>query len=163
VSDTAAPATAPAALRPLPVTDDHDTGGFFAAAAQNELAIRMCNRCDAVLHMPVAYCRRCGSWFTRWQRVAGTGSLYSWTVVMHQVHPAFPAPYTVVLVQLDDHPEARLVGSLPGRPDMRVGQAMEVWFDAVSDEVVLPQWRPAATDRDSADGPAPHGGPSKQD
>jgi len=131
-------------LRPLPVTDDHDTGGFFAAAARGELAIRMCNGCDAVLHVPIAYCRRCGSWDTRWQPVAGTGRLYSWTVVAHQVHPAHPVPYTVVLVELDDHPEARLVGRLAGRPELQAGQAMEVWFETVSDDVVLPQWRPRA-------------------
>jgi uncharacterized OB-fold protein len=126
----------------VPVTDDVDTGGFFEAAERGELAIRICSRCDAVLHVPVAYCHRCGSWDTRWQAVAGTGRLFSWTVVAHQVHPAFPAPYTVVLVELDDHPEARLVGHLPGRPELQAGQAMEVWFERVND-VVLPQWRPS--------------------
>jgi hypothetical protein len=131
------------APRPVPVIDDHDTGGFFEAAARGELAIRMCNGCDAVLHMPVAYCHRCGSWEGRWQPTAGTGRLYSWTVVTHQVHPAYPVPYTVLLVELDDHPEARLVGQLPGRPDVEAGQPMEVWFEPVSDGVVLPQWRPA--------------------
>jgi uncharacterized OB-fold protein len=129
-------------VRPMPVVDDRDTGGFFEAAARGELAIRMCNGCDAVLHVPVAYCHRCGSWDGRWQTVAGTGRLYSSTVVAHQVHPAFPVPYTVVLVELDDHPEARLVGQVPGRLDLVAGQPMEVWFEAVSDNVVLPQWRP---------------------
>jgi uncharacterized OB-fold protein len=131
-----------AALRPLPVTDDVDTGGVFAAAARGELAIRMCADCAAVLHVPVAYCHRCNSWNTNWQPVRGTGRLYSWTVVEHQVHPAFPAPYTVVLVELDDHPEARLVGQLPGRPELTVGQPMEAWFERLSDDAVLPQWRP---------------------
>jgi uncharacterized OB-fold protein len=127
----------------MPVTDDRDTGGYFAAAARGQLAIRMCNGCDAVLHLPVAYCYRCGSWDGRWETVAGRGRLYSWTVVAHQVHPAYPVPYTVVLVELADHPEARLVGQLPGRPELTAGQAMEVWFETVSDGVVLPQWRSA--------------------
>ena len=131
-----------AALRPLPVTDDLDTAGFFEAARRSELAIRMCNGCDAVLHVPVAYCHRCGGWDGRWQTVAGAGRVYSWTVVVHQVHPAYPAPYTVALVELDDHPEVRLIGQLPGRVDLKAGQPMEVWFEPVSDNVVLPQWRP---------------------
>jgi uncharacterized OB-fold protein len=131
-------------LRPLPVTDDIETAGFFDAAADGALAIKMCDGCDAVLHVPVAYCHRCGSFATRWQRVQGTGRLYSWTVVAHQVHPAFPAPYTVVLVELDDHPEARLVGQLPGRPDLTVGQPMEVGFERLAEDVVLPQWRPVS-------------------
>jgi uncharacterized protein len=127
--------------RLLPVVDDHDTAGFFEAARRHELAIRMCNGCDAVVHMPMAYCNRCGSWDGRWQQVAGTGTVYSWTTAAHQVHPAYPVPYTVVLVALDDHPQARLVGHLPGAPELRAGQPMEVWFEHVGD-VVLPQWRP---------------------
>jgi len=127
----------------IPVTDDLDTGGFFEAARRGELAIRMCNGCDAVLHMPRAYCHNCGSWDGRWQPVAGTGLVYSWTVVEHQVHPSYPVPYTVVLVELDDYPAARLIGRLPGRPDLAPGQPMQVWFETVDDGVVVPQWKPA--------------------
>jgi uncharacterized OB-fold protein len=134
------------ALGPLPVVDDLDTGGFFEAARRHELVVRMCNGCDAVLQMPVAYCRTCGSWETRWQPTSGQGRVYSWTVVAHQVHPAFPAPYTLVLVELDDHPEARVVGSIPGRHEFVAGQKMEVWFETVGNDVVLPQWRAVDTD-----------------
>ena len=135
------------AQRLLPVDDDIDTGGFFEAARRNELAIRMCNGCDAVLHMPRAYCHTCGSWEGRWQPVAGSGTVYSWTVVEHQVHPAYPVPYTVVLVELDDVPAARLVGYLPGAPELAAGQPMQVWFETVADGVVLPQWAPAEEER----------------
>ena len=124
----------------IPATDDIDTGGFFDAARRGQLAIRLCNRCDAVLHMPRAYCHYCGSWDGRWQPVAGTGSVYSWTVVEHQVHPSYPVPYTVVLVELDDYPAARLIGRLPGRQDLAPGQPMRVWFETI-DHVAVPQWR----------------------
>src|SRR5205085_7045434 len=103
--------------RLLPETGDHDTGGFFAAAAREELAVCACAACGAVLHLPRAWCDRCGHWGTVWRTVAGRGRLYSWTTVEHQVHRAFPVPYTIVLVEPDDAPEARLVGYLPGRPD----------------------------------------------
>ncbi|MDT3444395.1 OB-fold domain-containing protein [Pseudofrankia sp. BMG5.37] len=136
--------------RPLPVTDDLDTGGFFEAAARGELVVRRCDGCDAVLHMPRAYCATCGSWEGRWQPVAATGTVYSWTVVEHQVHPAFPVPYTVVLVKLDDVPGTRLVGHLPGRPALRPGQAMAADFEDV-DGTVLPRWRTA----DVSPAPAP--------
>lgn len=139
------------AQRLLPVDDDIDTGGFFEAARRNELVIRMCNGCDAVLHMPRAYCRTCGSWDGRWQAVAGTGSVYSWTVVEHQVHPAYPVPYTTVLVELDDVP-ARLVGYLEGKPELTAGQPMHVWFETVAEGVVLPQWAPAEEDQQRKEG-----------
>ena len=100
--------------RLLPVDDDLDTGGFFEAARRGELAVRRCNGCDAVLHVPRAYCRHCGSWEGRWEVVDGAATLHSWTVVTHQVHPAYPVPYTVVLVDLDALPGTRLVGSLDG-------------------------------------------------
>ena len=130
------------APRLLPVDDDLDTGGFFEAARRRELAIQVCDGCGTVLHMPRAYCRACGAWESHWQPVAGRGRVYSWTTVEHQVHPAFPVPYTVVLIQLDDVP-ARLVGYLPGSPELTEGQPMQVWFETLVDGVVLPQWKPA--------------------
>ena len=106
----------------VPAIDDHDTAG-------------------TALHVPVAHCWSCGSWDTSWTATAGTGHLYSWTVVAHQVHPSYPAPYTVVLVELDDRPGVRLVGHIPGRPDLHAGQPMEVWFDTLPGGVAIPQWR----------------------
>ena len=129
----------------LPVVDDRDTGGFFEAARRGELAVRMCNGCDAVLHLPRAYCHHCGSWDGRWQPVAGTGTVYSWSVIAHQVHPEYPVPYTVVLVELDDYPSVRLIGHLPGTPEVHLGQHLEVWFEELADGIVIPQWRPCAS------------------
>jgi len=131
-------------VRLVPVADDVDTGGHFAAARNQQIAIRRCNGCDAVLHVPVAYCRTCGSWEGRWEAVEGRATLYSWTVVEHQVHPAYPVPYTVVVVDLDDLPGTHLLGRLDGAPDLRAGQPMEAWFEDLTDDVVLPQWRPAS-------------------
>lgn len=127
----------------LPETEDRDTAGFFAAARRGELAVRACRSCAAWLHLPRAYCRNCGSWEGTWRTVAPTGTLHSWTVVEHQVHPAYPVPYTIVLVDLDDAPGVRLVGHIPGSPDLRVGMPMRARFDEIAEGVVLPQWRPA--------------------
>lgn len=126
----------------LPVSDDRDTGGFWEAAKRGELRLRQCASCGTILHMPRAYCSACGSWEGQWTQVSGRGRLYSWTVVEHQVHAAYPVPYTIVLVELDDAAGTRLVGSIPGSADLEVGQAMEVTFEEIGDGVVLPQWRP---------------------
>jgi uncharacterized protein len=125
----------------LPVVDDRDTGGFFEAARRGVLTVRRCAGCGGVLHMPRAYCKRCGSWDGRWDPVAGTGTVYSWTVVEHQVHPSYPVPYTVILVELDDVPSVRFVGHLDGDVPLEPGQPVEVWFEPVGDGDVLPQWR----------------------
>ena len=55
--------------------------------------------------------------------------MHTWTTVEHSVDPAFPAPYTVVLVELDDEPGVRFVTDLPGRPELAVGLPMAVRFD----------------------------------
>ncbi|HVW32081.1 MAG TPA: OB-fold domain-containing protein [Acidimicrobiia bacterium] len=128
--------------RPRPVVTDVDTGGFFAAAARDELAVCTCAQCGAVLHLPRAYCHHCGHWGVTWRPVAGRGRLYSWTTVEHQVHPAFPVPYTVVLVDLVDEPGVRLVGYLQGRPELEAGMEMQVWFEALDDDTKIPQWTP---------------------
>jgi len=125
-----------------PVVDDHDTGGFFEAAARGELVVRACANCATVLHVPRAYCRTCGSWDGEWRVVGRTGTLHSWTVADHQVHPAYPVPYTIVLVDRDDVPGVRLLGHLDGAPELTIGMPMRVRFDELADGVVLPNWEP---------------------
>ena len=130
--------------RPLPVTDDEETGGFWQAATEHRLVVRACDTCSAVLHLPKSFCHHCGSWDVTWRDVRPTGSLYSWTVLQHSVHDAFPAPYTVVLVQLDEYPSVRFVGYLDGTPELHHGMPMRVQYNDVEPGVTIPQWEPVA-------------------
>ncbi|MCU1454709.1 MAG: hypothetical protein JWN46_2855 [Acidimicrobiales bacterium] len=125
---------------PAPVADDHDTGGYFQAAQRGELAVLFCAKCDAALHLPGPYCSSCGSLDVEWRTVSPTGTIYTWTVVEHQLHPAFPVPYTVALVEIDDVPGVRLVTHLDGRPDVEIGTPMVAVFDDVREHTVLPRW-----------------------
>ncbi|WP_026926462.1 Zn-ribbon domain-containing OB-fold protein [Granulicoccus phenolivorans] len=127
----------------VPTTTDHDTGGFWEAARRHQIAVLYCASCDAVLHMPKQYCRRCGSFDTAWRDVRPQGSVYSWIVVERQIHPAYPAPYTIALIELDDAREARLIGHLPGRVDLQAGQAMIAGFED-HETYTLPVWRLAS-------------------
>jgi uncharacterized protein len=126
--------------RPLPVVDDPETGGFFAAAARHELVVRSCLSCGTVLHPPRGHCGACGSWDGQWRELPGTGRVVSWTVVRHTVHPAFPAPYTVLLVELDGAQGARLVGHLDGDPPVQENAPVQVRWEHLADDTVLPQW-----------------------
>ena len=128
--------------RPAPARDDPDTAGFWEAAQRHELVVRSCLECGCDLHFPRAYCKHCGSWNTLWRTVRGAATLYSWTVSERQVHPAFPVPYTIVLVQLDDAPTARLLGSLQGAPPLVAGMAMTVEWEDRPGGAVIPQWAP---------------------
>jgi uncharacterized OB-fold protein len=125
----------------VPNTADRETRGFFEAAAQGQLVYRACNSCNHALHPPTGYCRHCGGWDTAWRPAKGTGTLHSWTTVVHQVHPSYPTPYTIVVVTLDDTREVRLVGRLDGQPALQAGMPMEVWFETLPNGAVLPQWK----------------------
>jgi len=129
--------------RLAPVTDDPDTGGFFAAAAEGHVALRYCADCGTLLHLPRAYCFHCGGWNTGYRIVAPRARVYSWTVVEHPIHPAYPVPYTVVLAELADEPAARLISFLPGRRDLYAGQELHACFEPLADGATLVQWRPA--------------------
>lgn len=131
------------ATRPLPCTVDHDTAGFFEAAARGQVAIRHCSDCGQVLHLPQPHCFRCGGWNTEWRVYPPIATLYTWTTTERQLWPGFPPPYTVVCVELEADTAVRLVGYLPGRPQLQVGMAMKAVFETVEDGVTLPQWVPA--------------------
>jgi hypothetical protein len=132
-----------AAARPLPFTEDEDTGGFWQAAAEHRLVVCCCDQCGATLHLPKSYCHHCGSWDVGWREVRPEGLLYSWTVLRHSIHESFPAPCTIVLVQLAEDPSVRFVGHLPGAPELQVGMPMRVRFEDVEPGVTIPQWEPA--------------------
>jgi uncharacterized OB-fold protein len=126
-----------------PVVDDHDTAAFFAAAREGRLVYKACADCGAGLHPPTEHCPHCGGWNSEWRESGGAATLYSWSVAEHQIHPAYPTPYTIAVVTLDDAPDIRFVTHLPGRPELSAGQPMRLWFERRGDDVVLPQWRPA--------------------
>jgi uncharacterized OB-fold protein len=130
--------------RMIPNTQDHDTAGFFAAAAEGRLVYRACRDCGRGLHPPTAHCPFCGGWNTEWRDAAGMGTLHSWTTVHQSVHPAYPAPYTLVVVALDDTPDVRLMGRIDGELELEAGMKMRVWFETLETGENLPQWRPAA-------------------
>jgi uncharacterized OB-fold protein len=96
-----------------------------------------------VLHPPRGICFACHGTDVTWTPVAPRGRLVSWTVAEFEVHPAFPPPYTVVLVELDDAPEVRLAGYLPGRPELVDGTPMRAEFVAGEADVTLVAWAPA--------------------
>jgi uncharacterized OB-fold protein len=49
-------------------------------------------------------CPDCQSFDFEWALASGRGTVYSYTVVHHQTHPAFPVPYTIALVEMEEGP-----------------------------------------------------------
>jgi uncharacterized OB-fold protein len=131
------------AMRMLPVSDDPETAGFWEAAARHELVVRRCLNCRRIIHLPRSYCSACGTWRTGWEPIAGDAVVHSWTVVENQVHPAYPVPYTLVLIELVEEPSVRFLTSLPGAADIAAGQSMKLTFEPIADgSGALPRWLP---------------------
>jgi uncharacterized OB-fold protein len=131
---------------PSPVVDDPDTGGFWQAAARGVLAVQWCDRCGLPIHLPRPQCPRCAATNLRWRDVDSEATVYSWAVVRHPVHPAFPVPYTVALVALTEYPSVRLMARIDGAPPLHEGQRMRFITNQDSTGVMLPQWVPVADD-----------------
>ena len=61
---------------------------------------------------------------------SGRGTIHSYTVVRHQTHPAFPVPYTIVLVEMEEGP--RVIAQLRAAEDAEfaIGAPVRVeWED----------------------------------
>ena len=136
--------------RPLPLPDD-DSAPYWEAAARGELRVQRCSACRAWRFPPRSRCSRCQSENAEWERVSGRGALYSFVVAHAPVLPAFAArvPFAIVLVELDEDPQLRVVGNLLDVPSeqVRIGMRVVVEFEAFADGVAVPQWRSDPTRR----------------
>lgn len=128
--------------RPLPSTDDPDTGPFWAAAADHRLTYQRCRQCGEIVFYPRRHCTRCTDGHLDWQESAGRGTVYSFTVVRQHGHPYFRArvPYVVGLIDLAEG--FRMMAEIDAEPaQVRVGQRVSVaWED--HGEVSVPLFRP---------------------
>lgn len=123
---------------PLPVT-----APFWAACRQSELLYQRCGRCQAATFPPVEHCPECLAREQRWERSAGNGTLYSWTVVHRPASPAFATPYAPAIVTLAEGYQmlTNIIGTTPGR--LRLDLPVRVTFVDVGEGLVLPYFEPA--------------------
>ena len=134
----------PEVQRPLPLPDDA-SAPYWEAARRQELVVQHCADCDAPRFPPRPMCPHCHSLGCAWREVSGRGTVYSFVVVHPPVLPAFQErlPLVIVLVELAEDPNLRIVGNLldvsPG--EVRIGLPVEVAFEDAAPDVTLPQWR----------------------
>jgi uncharacterized OB-fold protein len=93
-------------------------------------------------------CVECQEVGTERVAVEPVGTVVSTTLVHHALNPMLRdrVPYHVVVVELRDHPHARIVGNVLGVADERVAIGTEVhgtWTDPLGERSVrLLQWAP---------------------
>ena len=135
----------PTKPRPLPALQGF-TQQFYDWCRQGELRFQRCDACGTWRHVPREICARCGSFAWAWARSSGRGRVFTWTVVVRALHPAFTAdaPYAPVVVEMEEG--VRVVSlMLDCAPDeLRIDMPVEVVFEAVTPEITLPKFRRAS-------------------
>ena len=89
--------------RPQPRFPEPDTQPFWDATKEHKLNYQVCEN-GHVIFYPRVHCPTCGSLKSEWKTSKGAGSIYSFSIVRLNRHPAFAplVPYAVAYVDLDE-------------------------------------------------------------
>jgi uncharacterized OB-fold protein len=129
--------------KPLPTITDENRE-FGEGAKRGKLRMQKCGDCGHIRY-PISHCcPKCLSMKYQWVDLSGRGEVFSY-VVFHQLYnKAFEKdiPYNVALVQLEEGP--RMYSNVVGVDNdaVKVGDKLEVVFDAVTPEVTIPRFKP---------------------
>ena len=83
-----------------------ETEPFWSATAQGRIDLPVCDLCGLVIWYPRSFCPDCQSDEVSWATMAGTGTVYSYTVTRRGVGSRWRdhLPIVVAYVQLDEGP-----------------------------------------------------------
>ncbi len=130
--------------RPVP---DFDAQEFWDGCNRDELLMQRCADCSRFRWLPRPMCPYCNSLRHEWITMSGKGTVYSWTIITHPVHPAAveKVPYNVTQVQLDEDPTLVMVTNLVNvqNDDIRMGMPVQVVFEEHEPGVKLAKFQPA--------------------
>ncbi|MGZ8734536.1 MAG: Zn-ribbon domain-containing OB-fold protein [Acidimicrobiia bacterium] len=131
---------------------DLETQPFWDAAKEGRLLIRHCTACDEYHFYPRPFCPSCWSEAVEWFDASGRATLYTWSVVYQNDLPPWPArvPYVAAVVDLAEGPRMQTNVVECEFDALADGMELEVVFQATSEDVTIPVFRPAAAA--SADG-----------
>jgi uncharacterized OB-fold protein len=121
---------------------------YWQGTREGKLRIQKCRGCGSWQWGPEWICHRCHSFDLAWEEIQGKGRIYSYQRPHHPVHAALNArgPYIVVLVELPDYGNVRMVGNLLGdaKQAVKIGGSVEAVFephDGADPPYTLVQWR----------------------
>lgn len=120
-----------------------DNEGFWEGIKRGELVFQKCGQCGTWLHPPRPACPKCRSFEKEWVRSSGKGIVYSFVTYLEPPDPAFKAPFSVVLVELEEG--VRLISNMVNAApeEITIGMPVEVVFDEVTEELTLPKFKKA--------------------
>jgi hypothetical protein len=127
------------AQRKIPAPEPNpETKAFWEGARQGKLLIKKCRACGEAHYYPRALCPFCGSDATEWLTAAGTGTLYSYSVMRRA-----EIPYAIAYVTLDEGPSMMTNLVDCNFDTLKIGQRMKVVFSPTDGGPPVPTFTPA--------------------
>lgn len=132
--------------RPQPRFPEPDTQAFWDATKEHKLTFQVCTNGHTVF-FPRAHCPTCGSRDLSVKESKGEGTVYTYSVVRLNRHPAFAplGPYAVAYVDLDEG--FRILTNVTGvadpLSDVKIGQRVNVSWEDQESGIALPLFTPA--------------------
>lgn len=128
-----------------------ESAEFWEATREGRLLVQWCTECDKGIFYPRAFCPDCGRSAVgaglEWRTASGQATVHSLTI---EHNPAATGasfsggePYVVALVDLAEG--VRMLTNIVGCPpdEVRVGMAVTLTWEPLSDGRQLPQFTPA--------------------
>jgi len=118
-----------------------ENAGFWEGAKSHQLLFQRCKECGTWVHPPRPACPKCRSFEKEWSPSSGKGVVHSFVTYRESPHPAFKAPYSVVLVEMEEG--VRLISNMvdTAPDDISIGMTVEVVFDDIAEGLTLPKFR----------------------
>lgn len=118
----------------------YDTPFWQYLKDTGRMHLQCCSACGAWRYPPGPICHACLSPDSEWKAVSGDGEILSWVIFHKQYLPAYPAPYNVIAVKLDEGPT--IISNLVENPTGRdvIGRRVRLVVVAMDDGVALPRF-----------------------
>jgi uncharacterized OB-fold protein len=115
---------------------------FWEGCQRGELLFQRCPNGHAIF-IPAPICRQCLSADLKWERSAGKGHVYSWSVVWRPPSPKYQVPYAAAIVALDEG--YAMIGNVIGcdHESVSAGLSVLVEFHPIGNGLYLPYFAPS--------------------
>jgi len=144
-SEVASSASKPAKPRRVRPALGHDNAWWWEQGVGNKkLLIQKCESCGKLRHPPRPMCPHCQSLDWGSIEASGRATLHSYVLMYYPEFPPFEYPHAVGLFDLEEG--TRFVSNLvtDDLDAIEIGMPVELYFDQVDDELVLPLFRPVS-------------------
>ncbi len=130
-----------------PVPDDLSKP-FWDACNEDRLVMQYCADCDRYQFPPQQDCSGCSSSSEafEWREMSGNGRIHGYCVMHDSRIRLLQAdqPFNIVVIELEDAPEIKMLSHLPGTPpdEVPVGASVRVEFqETPGTGQKVPEWR----------------------